>query len=77
MKKIREIPVRIKEKYCKGCGLCVDACPLGLIKISEEKLNDKGYYVAVFSEEGGKCTSCAQCALVCPDAAIEVFKIEE
>mgnify|MGYP002556434321 CR=1 FL=1 len=27
-----------KTDNCKGCGLCVDACPKGLLRLSEEKI---------------------------------------
>ena len=36
----------VNEKRCKGCGLCITACPKKIIQISKEKLNEKGYYPA-------------------------------
>ncbi|MEG0229691.1 MAG: 4Fe-4S binding protein, partial [Oscillospiraceae bacterium] len=33
----------VDENICKGCGLCVTVCPKKIIKLSEEKLNSKGY----------------------------------
>lgn len=62
----------IKTDRCKGCGLCVDSCPQGLIKMSQE-LNAFGYYTAMVSSEEG-CNSCSLCAVTCPDIAIEVYK---
>jgi 2-oxoglutarate ferredoxin oxidoreductase subunit delta len=63
----------INEARCKGCGLCVRACPKKIIRISPDKLNAKGYHPAEnFDME--KCVACAACALTCPDVCIEVEK---
>ena len=35
-----------KTDKCKGCGLCIDACPKGLIKLASDKINQKGYHPA-------------------------------
>lgn len=62
----------IDEERCKGCELCIPACPKHIIVMSEN-FNKKGYHPAkqIKTEE---CTGCAFCAMVCPDVAIEVFK---
>jgi len=41
--------------------------------VLSEKLNAKGYVVAEFKNDKN-CTGCATCALVCPEAAIEVYR---
>jgi 2-oxoglutarate ferredoxin oxidoreductase subunit delta len=64
--------IRIDKERCKGCALCVDFCPRDCIRISEE-LNLKGYFVAGF-DEGKECNACRNCALMCPDVAIEVSR---
>lgn len=65
--------VNIREDLCKGCGLCVAACPKGILKISETEINQKGHPpVEMMDEE--KCISCAFCAMMCPDCVIEVHK---
>ena len=33
-----------KTDNCKGCGLCVDACPKGVLAIAKEKINKKGHH---------------------------------
>jgi len=77
----------INTERCKGCGLCVLVCPKGSIIISK-KSNKKGYFPAQpapskakgatntdsFNELTTSCTGCCFCALICPDAAIEVFR---
>ncbi len=69
--------IKIKRDVCKGCGLCISACPKGCIRASK-RLNIKGYYPAEYVEDGKgnahECTGCALCAIMCPDVAIEVFR---
>jgi 2-oxoglutarate ferredoxin oxidoreductase subunit delta len=69
--------IRIDRELCKGCGLCIAACPKGSIRISN-KLNTKSYHPAEYSESeksgNRKCTGCTLCAITCPDIAIEVFR---
>lgn len=68
----------IDRELCKGCYLCIAACPNNLIIISNE-LNQMGYYPAEYTEADSKaddrtCNGCTTCALVCPDIAIEVYR---
>ena len=56
---------------CKGCGLCVTACPKSLIVIAKEKINLKGHHPAEITDQE-KCIGCAFCATMCPDCIIEV-----
>ena len=58
---------------CKGCGLCVSACPKGLLVIDTAKINKKGYSPAVLTDPE-KCIGCAFCATMCPDCIITVEK---
>jgi 2-oxoglutarate ferredoxin oxidoreductase subunit delta len=64
--------VKFREERCKGCGLCIRACPKGIIGIGD-KINPMGYPVAEVLE-GEKCTGCALCAEMCPDIVITVFR---
>jgi len=64
--------IEVNELYCKGCELCVDACPKGVLSLDEENLTSKGYHPVYLSADG--CTGCAICAIVCPDAALTVYR---
>jgi len=61
----------IDAERCKGCGLCVTACPKNDIVISNRS-NKAGYFPAQPVNKND-CTGCAMCAIICPDAVIEVF----
>ena len=63
--------ITVKADTCKGCGLCMTACPRKIIGFDREKINSKGYHPAVLLEEE-KCIGCAMCAQMCPDCAIIV-----
>jgi 2-oxoglutarate ferredoxin oxidoreductase subunit delta len=63
----------IHTEICKGCSLCVYACPKQLLSLSPTKLNAKGYQPVQIIDETA-CTGCAACARTCPDLVIEIDK---
>lgn len=63
--------IRVASDLCKGCELCVAACPQACLGLSPG-FNAKGYRFAELS--GETCTGCAACAIVCPDTAITVLR---
>ena len=66
--------VEFDEKLCKGCELCVSACPKKILHLSD-RTNAMGYRVAeCFRPEA--CIACAFCATMCPDCVITVYKAE-
>jgi NAD-dependent dihydropyrimidine dehydrogenase PreA subunit len=56
--------LRVDTDECKGCGLCVEACPPKVIGMSE-RLNHYGYRTAAYA--GAGCTGCGICFMVCPE----------
>lgn len=62
----------VNEVYCKGCEMCVHACPQNVIALSADRITAKGYHPAGLTGDG--CTGCGICAVVCPDAAITVYR---
>ena len=64
--------VVIHKERCKGCGLCIAACPHQVLAYSGQ-LNRSGYNV-VHMQDPQACVGCAFCAMTCPDVAIEVYK---
>ena len=70
----RGIPIIDKER-CKGCGLCIANCPKDILAKATD-LNDQGAYYTVCTDES-LCIACGNCALMYPDAAIEINKLLE
>jgi 2-oxoglutarate ferredoxin oxidoreductase subunit delta len=66
------VPLAIREEHCKGCELCVTACPHGVLVLDTAVVNRLGYHPVRLTDAAG-CTSCAICARVCPDAVFTVF----
>jgi len=64
--------ITIDERHCKGCGLCVEFCPRGVLAIST-RLSASGVNPATIVNEE-ECTGCANCVAMCPDAAIELAR---
>ena len=55
------------KENCKGCELCVNACPKGLLALDKNATNDAGYYPAGI-------IGCQSCARMCPDCIITIVK---
>ncbi len=62
--------ITIEKDRCKGCQLCVKACPQRILDLSKE-LNVKGYFYAIVVDPS-RCVGCMMCAITCPDVAIEI-----
>lgn len=58
------VSIKIDERRCKQCGLCLYYCPQK-VYIWEKGAVPKPENLAV-------CTACKLCELHCPDFAIEV-----
>ncbi|HEY4611700.1 MAG TPA: 4Fe-4S dicluster domain-containing protein [Bacteroidota bacterium] len=63
--------VSIDITICKGCELCIVACPQESLGLSTQ-INVIGYRYAMLTND--TCTGCVNCALVCPEAAITVYR---
>ena len=68
----RAVPLRIAAERCKGCGLCVAACPHALLALDLDTVNALGHH-PIRLVDADRCTSCAFCARVCPDAVFTVI----
>ena len=67
------VHITINADLCKGCGLCVRACPKQLLTISKTRLNARGYHPAEITDPDA-CIGCASCARTCPDVVIGIEK---
>lgn len=68
-KKSKPAPeIHICEKFCKGCDICIDACPKNCLAL------EKGKVIVI---DAAACTGCGLCELRCPDFAIWIGEIEE
>lgn len=65
--------IMLDAEHCKGCELCVLACPPQVLSMSEER-NAMG---ARLPQLAPGCTGCQACQLVCPDYCLAVYKLAE
>jgi 2-oxoglutarate ferredoxin oxidoreductase subunit delta len=56
--------VEMNAEECKGCGLCIEACPPKVLRLADH-LNHYGYHPAEYL--GAGCTGCGICFFVCPE----------
>ncbi len=62
--------VTIDVEVCKGCDLCITACPPRVLTMSTA-VNHFGYH---YPELSDGCTGCAACQLICPDFVFTVYR---
>jgi 2-oxoglutarate ferredoxin oxidoreductase subunit delta len=64
--------ITIDPEACKGCGLCIEACPPSCIEFASE-LSHYGGHPARYT--GKNCTGCGICFYCCPEpGAITVYR---
>ena len=49
----------VRRAYCKGCDLCVGACPAAILGLDEDE--------RVYVMDIARCLFCGACAGRCPD----------
>jgi 2-oxoglutarate ferredoxin oxidoreductase subunit delta len=64
----------LNPAYCKGCGICIAACPKKVIE-STGRLDAKGH-ILPGGGDMSRCTGCRLCELVCPDFAVAIVEDE-
>jgi 2-oxoglutarate ferredoxin oxidoreductase subunit delta len=65
--------VVIDTDACKGCELCIDACPPGVLVMTDHQVNARGYRFPLLL---AGCTGCRACSQICPDFVFQVYKYE-
>ena len=64
--------VEVASEECKGCGLCIEACPPRVLRLAEH-FNRYGLHPVLYLGTG--CTGCGICFFVCPEpGAITVLR---
>ncbi|MFW6142423.1 MAG: 4Fe-4S dicluster domain-containing protein [Candidatus Saliniplasma sp.] len=58
---------------CKGCGFCIEFCPVGALKTSEDT-TEKGYHPPEMTEG---CILCGKCEKICPEFSIYLKEEDE
>jgi 2-oxoglutarate ferredoxin oxidoreductase subunit delta len=65
--------VVVNKERCKGCSLCVAACPAGVLELQTREVNSRGYHY-VCMKNPDACTGCASCGWVCPDGCLTIYR---
>ena len=59
---------------CKGCDLCIDACPADVLVMTTDTVNARGYrYPRLLPG----CVACKACSAICPDFVFQVHRYDE
>ena len=64
----------IDIEACKGCELCIAACPPGVLRMTGTDVNGRGYRYPVLVPG---CTGCKACSQICPDFVFQVYRYDE
>ncbi|MBI3986461.1 MAG: 4Fe-4S dicluster domain-containing protein [Lentisphaerae bacterium] len=70
------VHVAIDAERCKGCELCVAFCTHQVLAMVRA-MNSKGAHFPEMTRPDSDCTGCRQCAVICPEAAIELERTGE
>ncbi|WP_372734547.1 4Fe-4S dicluster domain-containing protein [Nocardioides sp.] len=59
---------------CKGCDLCVTACPVDVLEMTTDEVNIRGYAYPLLL---AGCIGCKACSQICPDFVFQVYRYDE
>ncbi len=65
--------VVVNTQRCKGCNICVVACPDNVLDLQPREVNDRGYHY-VYMKNPEDCNGCTSCSTVCPDGVLTVYR---
>jgi 2-oxoglutarate ferredoxin oxidoreductase subunit delta len=65
--------VTIDVDACKGCDLCIPACPPRVLVMTTTETNRLGFS---YPQLLPGCTGCMACLQICPDFVFEVYKYD-
>ncbi|KPJ85143.1 hypothetical protein AMJ57_04235 [Parcubacteria bacterium SG8_24] len=60
---------------CKSCGECIVKCPVKCIDWDDQELGQLGEPAIRIDLD--KCIGCETCEQICPDAAIQITKLDK
>lgn len=64
----------IDTEACKGCELCIDACPPRVLRMTANEVNERGYR---YPQLLPGCIACKACTAICPDFVFQVYRYTE
>lgn len=65
--------VLVDKEGCKGCELCVVACPEDVLALNTE-VNSRGYHFS-YMKNPEACIGCSNCGVVCPDTCLTIYRV--
>jgi 2-oxoglutarate ferredoxin oxidoreductase subunit delta len=74
-KKATKTRIVIIKDRCKGCGYCIEFCPVKALEYSND-INARGVHPPQV-KKNNDCTGCGLCERLCPDFAIYLGKEEK
>lgn len=64
-----DVILKAQRELCKGCRICVEFCPKGILSIGEDN--------KILINDIENCIKCGLCEMRCPDYAIYLGGIND
>ncbi|MFJ6635888.1 4Fe-4S dicluster domain-containing protein [Streptomyces sp. NPDC091376] len=64
----------IDVEACKGCELCIDACPPSVLVMTDDQVNSRGHR---YPQLLPGCIACTACTAICPDFVFQVYRYDQ